>query len=323
MSEQQKILRVLKLISLLKCDHGRTIMNLAEQLEVTERTIYRYLDLLAALGIDVDTTFTGNRKFIPDFEGTDLDVSFSIEESLLLRDLVLSGTNNEVLKSTILQKLYINSELGPISESLINGRINLLKTKLARAIQQEKQVILKSYHSLNSGEIKDYKVEPFHFTENYSSVIAYDVGAKMVKQFKLSRMSEVIMLDKGHVHLEEHQLKTTDAFNFTGDSSYHVKLKLSFQAYLLLREEYPKTIPYLIKDENGAYIFIGKVNHLYGIGRFVLGMLDEIVVVEPVELKEYIKEKLGDHQKLGEDRVLSKSSKINLKVAGDPDLFTE
>jgi proteasome accessory factor C len=323
MTEQQKILRVLKLISLLKCNHGRTIRNLAEQLEVTERTIYRYLDLLAAVGIDVETTFTGNRKFIPDFEGTDLDVSFTVEESVLLRDLVLSGTNNEVLRSTILQKLYINSELGPISDDLINGRITLLKTKLARAIQQEKQVVLRSYHSLHSGEIKDYKVEPFQFTENYASVIAYDAGAKMVKQFRLSRMSEIIMLDKDQEYLEKHQMKTTDVFNFTGDKSYQVKLKLSFQAYLLLREEYPKTIPFLSKVDNEGYYFIGKVNHLYGIGRFVLGMLDEIVVVEPKELKEYVKTKLNDYLKLGDDRKLIKNNELNLKNVDEPDLFTE
>lgn len=305
MSEQQKILRVLKLISLLKCEHGRTIESLAELLEISKRTVYRYLDLLAAVGVDVDTTFSGNRKFIADkgdFEGYE---GFTIEETALLRDLILTGTNNKPLQTSILQKLYINSELEPIADDLIDGRINLLKTKLARAIKLQKQVALLKYNSVHGGEIRDYRIEPFDFSENYTSVIALDVAQKIVKQFKLSRIGEALMLDKDQEFMDLHQFKGTDVFNFSGENPFPVKLKLSFQAYILLREEYPKSLPYLVTGEQGEHFFIGKANHLHGVGRFVLGMLDEIVVIEPQQLKDYIREKLNAYQKLDDARKLS------------------
>ena len=298
MTDQQKLLRLLKLITLLKCAHGRTIDRLAEGLEVHTRTIYRYLELLTEVGFEVETTLTGNRKFIPVYTDEENLVNFSMEESELLRDLIISGSDSEVLKSSILSKLYINSELGPISEDLINGRINLIKTKLAKAMAAEKQVILKDYHSVHGGEIKNYRVEPFDFSKNYRYLQAYDVKDGKVKQFKLERIGEVIILDAPVQFDEKHQRKKTDVFNFSGDGIYQVKLRLSFQAYLLLKEEYPKSKSYLSTNEQKEYFFFGPVNHLYGVGRFVMGMLDEIEIIDPPELKAYISQKLSDYMEM-------------------------
>lgn len=302
MTDQQKLMRLLKLITLLKCAHGRTIESLAEDLEVHARTIYRYLELLTEVGFEVETTLTGNRKFIPVYTEEENLVNFSIEESELLRDLIISGSDNEVLKSTILAKLYINSELGPISEDLINGRINLIKTKLAKAIAAEKQVVLKDYHSINGGEVKNYRVEPFDFSKNYRYLQAYDVNNGIVKQFKLERIGEVMILEAPVQYYEKHQSKKTDVFNFSGDAIYQVKLRLSFQAYLLLKEEYPKSKSYLSTTEQKEYLFCGPVNHLYGVGRFVMGMLDEIEIIEPLELKDYISQKLKDYMELRDNK---------------------
>ena len=320
MTEQQKLFRLLKMITILKRPLGRTIKGLSEELEVCPRTIYRYLDLLQMVGFDIETSISGNRKFIPVFDDNQNDLNFTTDESILLRDLVLSGTTNKVLKTSILQKLYINSELEPIAENLIDGRINLLKSKLLKAMNQEKQVWLKSYHSISSGEIKDYKVEPFHLTENYSSVMAFDVNAGIVKQFKLSRMSDVLILDKEQEYIDQHTVKKTDVFNFTGDKTWQVKLKLSFQAYLILREEYPKSIPFLVNQENEEYYFIGQVFNLCGVGRFVLSMLDEVIIIDPPELKDYVAGKLQEYLSLNEDRKLTvkehiyKPETVNEKV---------
>ena len=64
---------------------------------------------------------------------------------------------------------------------------------------------------------------------------------------------------------------------------------MSLKAYLLLREEYPKSLPFLQKsEEEDRYFFIGPVNGLKGIGRFVMGLLNEIDILSPNELKQYI-----------------------------------
>ena len=44
------------------------------------------------------------------------------------------------------------------------------------------------------------------------------------------------------------------------------------------------------KDENEevTYIFKGPVNGFKGVGRFIMGLIDEVVVVNPRALKDYL-----------------------------------
>ncbi|HAH54274.1 MAG TPA: transcriptional regulator, partial [Flavobacterium sp.] len=54
MLNQHKILRVLQLMTLLKKEPSKSIKFLAGMLESTERTVYRYLDLIKELGFDLE-----------------------------------------------------------------------------------------------------------------------------------------------------------------------------------------------------------------------------------------------------------------------------
>ena len=69
---------------------------------------------------------------------------------------------------------------------------------------------------------------------------------------------------------------------------------MTLRAYLLLREEFPRSIPYLSKDEaTGEYIFNGPVYSFDGIGRFVMGLVDEIEI-RTNALKKHIIQKVQD-----------------------------
>ena len=73
-----------------------------------------------------------------------------------------------------------------------------------------------------------------------------------------------------------------------------VSLRLSLRAFVLMREEFPLSQPYLEEegDEIKSYIFNGPVLHFKGVGRFVMGLADEISVLGPPEFKAYIKERI-------------------------------
>ncbi|WP_332914011.1 HTH domain-containing protein [Algoriphagus boritolerans] len=85
--EQQKILRVFKLINLLQGNIGKPVHRLAELLETDERTIYRYFRLLEALGFVVIKEFNKYKinerpEYLP---ATTTYGSFSQEENLWLK----------------------------------------------------------------------------------------------------------------------------------------------------------------------------------------------------------------------------------------------
>lgn len=297
--EQRKLYRILKLITLLKLPGGKTIPSLSEILEISERTVYRYIKLLDSVGFPVDCKPGSNLWFLVPSPGINNETTgFLLEEASLIRDLVVSGAHRHPLRDSILQKLYIQSELHPLAENLVNARINVLLEKLIKAIREEKQVILKNYHSAHSGEVKDYRVEPFDFTENYNTVLAYDTSDRLNKQFKLERIGEILPLDKKQKYKNEHEKHATDAFGCIGPQSVNITLKLNLRAFLLLREEFPRALPLISRKEEGNYyIFHGPVNGFEGAGRFVLGLIDDIEIVKPESFRKHILERISAYTK--------------------------
>lgn len=294
LAEQRKLYRLLKLMAMLKLAGGKTIKSLAELLEVSTRTVYRYLELLESVGIPVDSKPGSDRWFMVTPDDDNHGAGFSLEETTLLRDLVMAGAHHHPLRDGILQKLYLQSELKPLAENLVNARVNIMLDKLVKAIKEERQIILKNYHSAHSGEVKDYRVEPFDFTENYHTVQAYDVSDAISKQFKLERISEVLLLDKRQKFRNRHEQMTTDVFGCSGQNPVTITLELSLRAYLLLREEFPRSLPYISRDEeSGKYIFYGAVNGFEGAGRFVLGLIDEIEIKSPEAFRDFVGRKVA------------------------------
>ncbi len=293
MIPQQKILRVFQLISLLK-GGGRTIDQLARQIQASERTVYRYFRLLEELGFIIDQDFHG-KYFIHREEGEDPEDRFTLEEVSILRQLIQSGAAGHPLKGSLLKKLALHSEAKELPEQFLKLRVARMFRALSEARENKRQVILKHYHSANSQDITDRLVEPFQFGEGFQSVLALDVKDKQCKYFKLERIGEVVVLDKPFKYEKLHQRHHTDIFGITGRKETWVTLQLSLRAYVLLREEFPLSLPYLEKeeDENGRkYIFHGPVLNYKGVGRFVMGLADEIKIIGPPDFRAYVKEKL-------------------------------
>lgn len=120
MHNQNKILRVLQLITLLKKEPAKSIRFLAGILESTDRTVYRYLDLVKELGFELYKDH--NNKYHILGENEYQSISFSNEEVSLLRDLVLFS-NIISLESYKINYFLIN-DLGLIYK--IQQRLKLI-----------------------------------------------------------------------------------------------------------------------------------------------------------------------------------------------------
>ena len=286
---QAKLLRLFQIIAVLKSGHW-TIRQLAERFDTSERTIYRYINLLEEVDFLLEKDFD-NRYFIITTDDDPSQSQFSIEETKLIKKLIQSGAHDNPLKSTLLKKLSLNSEMDGMPRLFLKIRLGQFVDQLAEAIKNKNQVVLKNYHSANSNEIRDRLVEPIHFGDNYQSIVALDTQDRVCKQFKLDRMGEVIEMDSKFHYEEFHRKNQSDIFGFSGDSNTWITLHLSLRAHLLLREEYPLSIPYTERTE-GGYQFHGPVSNFDGIGRFVMGLMDEIRIVGPDVFRSFIQNKL-------------------------------
>lgn len=286
---QAKLLRLFQIIAVLKAGHW-TIRQLAERFDTSERTIYRYINLLEEVDFLIEKDFD-NRYFIITSEDDPSQSQFSLEEMRLMKKLIQSGTDDNPLKNLLLKKLSLNSELDSMPRLFLKARLGKIVDLLADSIRSKQQVVLKNYHSAHSNEIRDRLVEPIHFGDNYQSIMALDTTDKVCKQFKLDRIGEVMGFDKPFASESLHKKKQTDIFGFTGDANTWVTLELTLRAYLLLREEYPLALPFLSKEE-GHYLFHGPVANFEGVGRFTLGLIDEIRIKSPETFISFLKNKI-------------------------------
>lgn len=290
MLNQHKILRVLQLISLLKKESAKSIKFLAGMLESTDRTVYRYLDLIKELGFDLERDHNNRYFIISKFDNEDID--FTNEEASLLKELLLSSGTKSKLKDALLRKIYLKSEIVIQGNHLLNAHLGKIVTDLSKAINENKQVVLKKYLSANSNTITDRLVEPINFTDNYTSLCAYEIETGENKYFNIERISDVVALKSFNEFEAKHQFDKPDAFGFTAKNGqlFDIDIRLNVRAFVILKEEYPMVVAFIKQEtKTNNYRLKMGVNNPKPVIRFVLGLLDDVEVLGSFEFKEHLK----------------------------------
>jgi predicted DNA-binding transcriptional regulator YafY len=280
MHNQHKILRVLQLITLLKKEPAKSIRFLAGVLESTDRTVYRYLDLVKELGFELHKDHNNKFQIVGGDEYQ--QISFSNEEVLLLRDLVMTTGKDNKLRDSLLQKIYLQSELAIQGNQILKANLGKMVEKINSSISENKRIVLKGYHSLNTQKISDRIIEPITLTDNYNSVCGFEIESQLNKYYNLERITEVIQLEDEQQFHQLHQLDEMDVFGFSekNGQKFNVELLVSLRAYILLKEQYPKIESHITKEINSEkYRVKIDVNNPKPITRFILGLKDDIEVV--------------------------------------------
>ncbi|MGM0496790.1 MAG: helix-turn-helix transcriptional regulator [Bacteroidota bacterium] len=299
MSKQPKIQRVLELLLVLNCKYGRSLKYISEMLHISERTVYRYIETIRNAGFVVDKKESEGKTYyyINKNETEQQDISellhFSKEEAYILSKAIHTIDQENELKTNLIKKLYSLYDFDRVAVPIIKKENSENVHKLTQAINEKKQVILSNYQSSNSSSTYDRKVEPFGFTTNFISVWCFDTKGQTNKIFKTSRIGQVIPMQESWQYENQHQETFMDVFRISSRQKIPVKLTLSMMAKNLLTEEYPLAEKYIQRINDNSYIFETEVAGLEGIGRFTLGLIDQITIHYPESLKTHIKEKIS------------------------------
>jgi uncharacterized tellurite resistance protein B-like protein len=172
-------------------------------------------------------------------------------------------------------------------------KVNLLR----QAISKKVCVILKNYKSGHSCTVRDRYLEVYALSYDHTCVFAYDSESSNSndknKQFKIDRAGSVVVTEDPWKYEGEHTTMHKDIFGFAGSLSlraFHILMRLKVKAYNLLVEEYPDAKKYLRKIDESQWELDTNVYHLFGIGRFCIGLLDDIEIIEGDSLKKYLSE---------------------------------
>ncbi len=291
--EQQKILRIFKLINLLRSNIGKPVHRIADSLGTDPRTIYRYFKLLEALGFEIQKEHSKFR-IVDRVEHPNEYAfgTFSDDESAFLSELINKSSKKNLLKDSILQKIIIRSDFKQSVNQLFNANLGINVDLISQAILDKNQVILRDYYSVSSDSEGDRLVEPVVFTKNFDSIYAFEIESKTMKIFKIERVGEVLVTSKPFKFESLHQPLEQGLFGFSGKNQFLVHLKMSKRAYQLMIEEHPDTKPFTFTKNRNQYYFKAELPHLPGIARFILGLPGELKIVEGEELKLYLEDQL-------------------------------
>ena len=261
-----------------------TINHLKNIIGTSQRTVYRYLDLIEELGFEMSKNFK-NQYYIE--KDTNPTSTFTEEEAKYLKTLLLSAGKDSLLNDAILKKIQIKSEVNIATKLTLKAHLGKNVSQISEAINLKNQIVLKGYHSLSSNKISDRVVEPISFTDNYDALIAFEIKNSKTKIFKTERINSVEILEKPFKYTEEHVKYKPDAFGFApkeNGKKFDIKLKMNLKAYILMKEEYPQTLNFIKKHQDEKHYQLEmKVNSLKPIIRFCDGLKNEIEFIDGFE----------------------------------------
>ncbi len=276
---QHRVYRVFQLISFLKAKPPKNIRGIVKMLDTSERTVYRYMDLLRDLGFTIEKDRVG-RFWIAETGASDF-MPFTPQEREFLEKLVKTTGKRSKLCDSILQKLSYQGETHAAAEHLFKAHLAQIVEQISLAIAERRQLLIRHYSSANSQTVKDRLVEPMCFTDDYQSLSAFEPKSMQNKYFNIERMGSAEVLETKMKHESKHAFFKPDVFGYQGKIlDKEVEMQLNLRACLIMKEEYPMTIPFIKQDhEDGSYTFKAKVQSFQSPCRFALGFPDDVKVV--------------------------------------------
>ena len=269
--DQPKIERVLRLMRLMSGVRHYTIEELAEALDTSSRSIYRYIDTFKEVGYVVKKENGVPRLLSMDkYEDIAELVHFTEEEAYVVDRLLDALDNGNVLKQSLKRKLAAVANSAAVVDCVVNGRVAENVHAVIGAIENKRQVKLMGYASSHSGAVRDRWVEPFEFTTDYNQIWCYDLEDGRNKLFKTSRIGAVVVMDEAWVATDRHQRGCVDVFRYSGPKIYRVAVELDVRARNFMVECFPLAELYMRKVEDELWVLETDVCGLDNVKGFVM-----------------------------------------------------
>lgn len=295
MNQTAKTNQFFRLIMLLSRGRYVSVADMSKSLATGTRTIYRYLSDLETSGIFKVEKRNTLYRISPEslfFAGSTEKTHVNEEEALVLYDFLRNiDEENAVLKG-LKEKLkgildnrveWKQKKNDPVAENV---------TKVYEAIAEKRVCILRDYYSARSDSYTDRIVEPFYFLGRKNDVRCYELSTKENKTFKLSRCRKVEVLDLQWQCEAEHRPMYTDIFHFSGENTTRVRLLLGNRSKTILLEETPEAAPYIIPQNDGRWLLDAEFCSFLGVGRFYLGLFEDIEIIDSPEFLDFLKQKV-------------------------------
>ena len=299
-----KLEKELQLLLLLSENRSYSVEQLCRKMETSKRNLYYYIEFFRDAGFKVEKY--GNCYSIdrssPFFGRLIEKISFTEEEAIVISRLLNKVKKKNAIVETLKKKMERFYDLGILAKDSLSDKDSHIISVLHDAIKHENQVVIRGYSSPHSKTRRDRLVEPFMLMDSNREVRCFEPDSGLNKTFKIVRMDDVEALSDNWAFKDRHKQMFTDAFMFSGEDTYPVSLVLGQLSANLLGEEVPRAATHLTPNGDGRQRLQLDVCSYVGIGRFVLGLYDDIEVLGDDGFRQYLRERIARMQQQ-EERV--------------------
>lgn len=293
--ELEKFARQLRLMLLLTQNRTLTVEDISQHLHISRRSIYRYIDAFKSMGFIMKKNGSCYRidHNSPFFQKITSGMQFTEDEVITISEVLNSVYNNSAQVRHLREKLTNLYSPDILARHGVDNHLAQNISMIYRAIREERVVMLKNYTSPSSGKTSNRIVEPYLFFNENSEVRCFELRSGENKTFKVNRAESVEMLPLLWSHKAEHAAFFNDLFGFTGEKRMRVSLMLGQLSTNVLLEEFPDAERQLTSLPDGSNRLDTEVCSYRGIGRFVLGLFDDIKIIGSSDFKNYIDERIA------------------------------
>ncbi|MDQ2086308.1 YafY family protein [Herbivorax sp. ANBcel31] len=293
-----QINRIIEMVYILLDKKTVTAKELAEHFEVSQRTIYRDVDILSSAGIPIYAmkgkgggisildNFVLNKSMLSEKEQMDILSSLQSLKALNALDIdpvlkklgVIFGKDNTSWIDVDF------SRWGSSAEE--KDRFNIFK----EAILNKKVVSFEYYNSY--GEKTNRAVEPLKLVfKGYAwYVYAFCCVKEDFRMFKVSRIKKIVMIDKSFARSSPK--KVTLDYNETDARTIKVVLRINRKMAFRIFDEFDREC--VSENQDGSFkvtSFLPDEDWVYG---YILSFGNFAEVLEPKHIREGLKDKLEE-----------------------------
>ena len=290
-----KIDRLIGILSILLQKEMVTAPELAEQFEVSRRTINRDIESLCKAGIPIKTSQgAGGGISIMNGYRMDRTILTSRDMQMIMAGLrSLDSVAGSSYYGQLMEKIQAgSSELVSGKESILIDLSSWYKTTLAPKISMiqdaiETRHLLEFKYFAPSGE-SNRTIEPYYIVFKWTSWYVYGwcLKRKDYRLFKLNRMDKVLVSDKGF------ECRSVPLPDMSVELMYprDIKVKALFDPDTKWRlvEEFGTDCCGETKD--GKILFSADYSDMDNLVSWMLTFGDKVEVLEPQEVRERLKE---------------------------------
>lgn len=304
-----KFSNMLKVIILLKSRRRIKMKDLAEAIGVSERMIRKYMDDLAAANVNVVSVQGPHGGY--ELKGYD----YLANLELLREEVIALNLATQQLKEDDKFDLYnflesLNDKITIVGEEQFKGNVINSTAMLSRSEEGEQDLniglmlqsasitynkVKMSYKSISSG-ITERVIRPYGlvYKEDAQYLIGYCETRQKVLTFKVIRIQDIKVLEDKFELPEDFNLKDqlSNQIGLFGEETMDIKLIIRKPFSYSVSEKVYVADQKITWNDDESINFEARIRGKEDIIRWILAMRTYVTVIEPIELKEELKNEL-------------------------------